>query len=317
MITLLLSYQISKFDPLTSVDSSILDGGTIPRPDMLASYPQMPDESDSSTPPPTPRRRIRCKMCRHELAAREHMFDHGQLGPLTSTRTTSTTSKKLSEMQGNEQGSLETLAIVKSTEADATSINEKFKHETMSAGVVRRSSEVEKPRRSLSELGGLTDSSPVLSPAVEESGGGGGATDDSQQTHDQLESVKLLGQKLSDAVITPVSKSNEEIGASSRSDNRGEKIGEGPSTTGASEAQGTRITNLPSPHNFTAQLSADPRLAALRSPSSGSPASSLSHTPLSPISPKPKAFAVSPPIIVNPKCSGYFVEPVRSLISHL
>ncbi|KAH6906785.1 protein-tyrosine phosphatase-like protein [Coprinopsis sp. MPI-PUGE-AT-0042] len=28
-------------------------------------------------------RRIRCKMCRHELAAREHMLDHGQIGPPT------------------------------------------------------------------------------------------------------------------------------------------------------------------------------------------------------------------------------------------
>ncbi|KAH6899126.1 protein-tyrosine phosphatase-like protein [Coprinopsis sp. MPI-PUGE-AT-0042] len=35
-----------------------------------------------SSPPKsaTKSRRIRCKMCRHELAAREHMLDHGQIG---------------------------------------------------------------------------------------------------------------------------------------------------------------------------------------------------------------------------------------------
>ncbi|KAF6745438.1 dual specificity protein phosphatase 12 [Ephemerocybe angulata] len=32
---------------------------------------------------PEIRRRIRCKMCRRELATREHMLDHGQIGPST------------------------------------------------------------------------------------------------------------------------------------------------------------------------------------------------------------------------------------------
>ncbi|TFK46775.1 hypothetical protein OE88DRAFT_1666997 [Heliocybe sulcata] len=50
--------------------------------EMFARYPPTP--SDSA--PPTPgglHRRIRCKMCRTELARREHMMDHGQLGPAT------------------------------------------------------------------------------------------------------------------------------------------------------------------------------------------------------------------------------------------
>ncbi|KAF6745368.1 phosphatases II [Ephemerocybe angulata] len=34
-------------------------------------------------PRPRRRRRIRCKMCRRELATREHMLDHGQIGPST------------------------------------------------------------------------------------------------------------------------------------------------------------------------------------------------------------------------------------------
>ncbi|KDQ58506.1 hypothetical protein JAAARDRAFT_34319 [Jaapia argillacea MUCL 33604] len=50
--------------------------------EMFAKYPRTPSDSV----PPTPgglHRRIRCKMCRTELARREHMMDHGQIGPPT------------------------------------------------------------------------------------------------------------------------------------------------------------------------------------------------------------------------------------------
>lgn len=54
---------------------------------MFPSFPQTPRISSDSGPPTpgahTPRRRIRCKLCRTELAAREHMLDHGQVGPPT------------------------------------------------------------------------------------------------------------------------------------------------------------------------------------------------------------------------------------------
>lgn len=70
---------------------------------MFAKFPRSPSNSRTSTPAPAPRRRIRCKACRwvvdpiytttcydsfsvswrQELAAREHMLDHGQLGPPT------------------------------------------------------------------------------------------------------------------------------------------------------------------------------------------------------------------------------------------
>jgi len=48
--------------------------------------------------------------------------------------------------------------------------------------------------------------------------------------------------------------------------------------------------HLVSPAELAAQLLANPKLAALRSPKAASP--------------------ISPPILTNPKCSGYFVEPV-------
>ncbi|KAG8703623.1 hypothetical protein FRC09_004066 [Ceratobasidium sp. 395] len=49
---------------------------------MFASFPRTPTASAPATPG-GPRRRIRCKMCRRELATREHMMDHSQAGPGT------------------------------------------------------------------------------------------------------------------------------------------------------------------------------------------------------------------------------------------
>lgn len=47
-----------------------------------ACLPSLSSQS-SGHPQPRRRRRIRCKMCRQELATREHMLDHGQIGPQT------------------------------------------------------------------------------------------------------------------------------------------------------------------------------------------------------------------------------------------
>jgi hypothetical protein len=73
-------------------------------------------------------------------------------------------------------------------------------------------------------------------------------------------------------------------------------------------------THLISPANLAAHLYANPKLAALRSQSFGS-SSSIPPSPASSAASLPKAPVVSAPIIVNPKCSGYFVEPVCHFIS--
>jgi len=80
---------------------------------------------------------------------------------------------------------------------------------------------------------------------------------------------------------------------------------------GAATMQGVGMAHLTRPVNPTAQLFADPRLAALRPPPSDSSAGSLSQAPLSTTSPKPHSPVVGPSIIVNPQCSGYFVEPMK------
>jgi dual specificity phosphatase 12 len=68
---------------------------------------------------------------------------------------------------------------------------------------------------------------------------------------------------------------------------------------------------LQSPADLAAQLYANPKLAALRSPSG------MSMTPIQTAGARVDKASISPPILANSKCSGYFVEPVCSIPSGL
>ncbi|QRV75935.1 Dual specificity phosphatase, catalytic domain [Ceratobasidium sp. AG-Ba] len=69
---------------LSRAANQVVNGdGEPPEMNMFASFPRTPTASAPATPG-GPRRRIRCKMCRCELATREHMMDHSQqAGPTT------------------------------------------------------------------------------------------------------------------------------------------------------------------------------------------------------------------------------------------
>ena len=59
---------------------------------------------------------------------------------------------------------------------------------------------------------------------------------------------------------------------------------------------------------LSAQLHSNPKLAALRSPGG------LSMTPLQTTTRVIDKASISPPILMNPKCSGHFVEPVGRVV---
>ncbi|TCD68759.1 hypothetical protein EIP91_009905 [Steccherinum ochraceum] len=65
------------------------------------------------------------------------------------------------------------------------------------------------------------------------------------------------------------------------------------------------------PSEISAQLYSNPALAALRSPDAPIPLPAQKTKPSSPIA------AVSTPILADPKCSGYFVEPMKWMDSSL
>lgn len=108
--------------------------------------------------------------------------------------------------------------------------------------------------------------------------------DTSLQSLMSMEDAKTLGRRLSNAVLTQVGdKEPHEL-----STHKDEGFSEKP------------LTTLISPTELAAQLHSNPKLAALRSPTGVASAAG-----------GPKSMTpVTPPIIINPKCSGYFVEPV-------
>jgi len=162
---------------------------------------------------------------------------------------------------------------------------------------------------------GLIDMSLTMSSAV--------ADDDDEEEeeeedekpldHIHAEAAKLLGRRLSDAVITPASESIKDAPAILTGNVQNIGLSESSATdTDATKtiSQEPMTTHLISPTNLAAQLFANPKLAALRSPSFGSSSIPVSSPPAA-TQPKP---LVSAPIIVNPKCSGYFVEPVSQFV---
>ena len=114
------------------------------------------------------------------------------------------------------------------------------------------------------------------------------------------ETAKILGRRMSDAVISsPVEVRN-------RSSERGADQQDTSEDDRPSIPEHHPPTYLASPAELAAQLHANPKLAALRSP--------MTMTPLQPATKAPSP--VSPPILMNPKCSGYFVEPVCCRFVH-
>ena len=104
-------------------------------------------------------------------------------------------------------------------------------------------------------------------------------TDTDEAEVASLEIAKKLGRRMSDAM---------------KSSPMDTEPGQPPS-----KGEGD-TTHFASPGDLAAQLYANPKLAALRG---------MAMSPLQTSNIKPSTVT-SPPILANPKCSGYFVEPV-------
>ncbi|KAK7044814.1 hypothetical protein R3P38DRAFT_2881005 [Favolaschia claudopus] len=322
------SFNISRKDKTTrrfymerTVEEVMNGDGSLPETDMFAKYPRTPTDSAPATPGAGPRRRIRCKMCRQELATREHMLDHGQLGaptPLAATPVASrhpsmsmVTRPRLGSSNNarprRPSGLAEALSMSgletddPSADKDSAAPAASESTEQPNGGVKRSISDG--PRRPLLRpvISGLADlSMSALSTSaldteddLEES-----PTADTADLQAQLEplpsthafqAATRLGRRLSDAVLaSPTDTSPPAVDAN------------GPATT-------THFSSADG--DIAAQLFANPKLAAFRSPGLGMSPMSPLMSPLS--SGAPKTFPVSPPILINPKCSGYFVEPMK------
>jgi len=214
---------------------------------MLSDFPNPPSSSGLTTQTRSitlttstslRQRRIRCKMCRHDLATREHLLDHGQLGP---------SNENPSECRPQSQPS----PITKS--CNLTN----------------------------SKTLGHPSSSPTISQKINTGRDG-----------------ELASDSNADIVSTPKDASNAEGKISdpipaARSD---------PASSSDS-VDPPSVTRSEDPSDLASELYTKLRIGP--SSSSFEPSQQDSHLQ------QHISLHTSPPILINPKCSGYFVEPVR------
>ncbi|KNZ78667.1 Dual specificity protein phosphatase 12 [Termitomyces sp. J132] len=325
-------YKISRRDKTTRLyymerayDEVMNGDGSLPEIDMFAKYPSTPSDSTPNTPG-YPRRRIRCKMCRQELATREHMLDHGQLGSATpaartpaGSRRPSTSARGLQPSNslrwsgGMSSGAAEPRprrASILGGLGDSLTMSS-ISNESSGVGAIpmsRRSSN-DKLLRNLPEIPHAQDgrSSSALESDDEEpnvaselaaspTDVAGGPVEISHET------AKFIGRRMSDALLSPTGEPKE-----SPLDTLGKlKHTLSDSQVPSQTSEKSLPTTLISPSELAAELMTNPKLAALRAPHPGSQSTGVTqpHTVA-------KAPPQSPPILMNPKCSGYFVEPMK------
>lgn len=216
---------------------------------------------------------------RQELATREHMLDHGQLGPATPAVRSPAPSRRSSALSSHRPSMTQVRPGVGSfTESrprrsshllgDSLTMTTAEDLDPLSNSALEDNSDEDEPSTSQ----GMAASANLVYSSAEMSD----------------ETAKILGRRMSDTMRSPLTASkkpsSEDMKYMERSpedvDNRP------PETT------------FISPVDFSAALNANPNLAALRS-----------QAPLSKVS-----SLISAPILANPKCSGYFVEPVCIIV---
>ncbi|KAG6856937.1 hypothetical protein H0H87_011923 [Tephrocybe sp. NHM501043] len=308
-------FKISRRDKTTRLyymerilDEVMNGDGSFPETEMFAKFPHTPSESTPNTPG-RPRRRIRCKMCRHELATREHMLDHGQLGPETPAAMTPAGSRRPSASGKSFQGGLINGNVESRPRrpshhlggfGDSLTMSSMTSEPTGSiqASTSRRCSSDKTSLRNLPEFPRAEDghhSSSALESDDEDAVGAPVGTDNSMaMSH---ETARIIGRRMSDAVLSPVSE------PSASPLEMTHVLSEKPPPM--SSAEKAHPTTFISPAELAAELYSNPKLAALRAPHHGPPLPGT--TPIQTIS----KVNQSAPILANSKCSGYFVEPMK------
>jgi len=334
------SFKVSRRDKATrmfylerAVEEILNGDGSAPETDMFAKFPRTPTDSAPATPG-GPRRRIRCKMCRTELANREHMLDHGQLGPPTPAvalspassrrpsthdgalrRPSSSSSRRPSfgalgmsrpRLGSNGLSALtSTLSMSAVDDDDGKSIGPDGDPPTgQAAQPQRRTASFGTDLRSRL-LAGLSVGSNLSMSALD--------SDDEETVGSTTAPSMTMSTPRTGSIPTADTAPSPPPTAGTT-----ETIKENPNsvpTTGKSRpalALSTPASAGTFQHGaeLTAQLHANPKLAGLRSPGG------LSMTPMTPLHAvtAPRAIdksSISPPILMNPKCSGYFVEPMK------
>ncbi|KAF8551665.1 hypothetical protein OG21DRAFT_1444842 [Imleria badia] len=297
----------------------VMNGDGSPPPgDMFAGHPQSPSDSAPNTPVIVPSRRIRCKMCRQELATREHMLDHGQLGPSTpalpsltpavsrrpsndffpappsrrpSASLNVTISRRPSMTQPRSRMNSASNGIAEGRPAILAALGSRGLLESLSMSALETEeddvseSDADKPTPTSHGPSTTASTAATLGPPSRRP---------SVSFRPSPRSMEGIGRDLSHAL--------EESMTSDVVTSPEEQTNRAPSGTIKRTASPLPLgtTQYASGADLAAQLSSNSKLAALRA------AASLTMTGLN-----GSRAALSPPILINPKCSGYFVEPMK------
>ncbi|KAI0266544.1 hypothetical protein BC834DRAFT_875062 [Gloeopeniophorella convolvens] len=352
------SFKVSRRDKATrmfylerAVEEIMNGDGSAPEMDMFAKFPRTPTDSAPATPG-GPRRRIRCRMCRTELANREHMLDHGQLGPPTPAVAFSPISSRRPSMHdviprrpsgsSSRRPSAGALGAQPRSRLGSSSgpirppLTSSVEGSGVLAGLAASLSmsaldtDDEEPKSTAHEHDAQANPAPPLQPRRRSSlgnevrprasaGSGGGVpshlsmsaleSDDDEAVAPAPASVaaantsKLNGILGSDVLPSPLAMTglSETIPEDPDSTSSVAKSHPPPALSTASAG----VSSLQHGADLAAQLYANPKLAALRSPGG------LAMTPMQSGVRVVDKSAISPPILMNSKCSGYFVEPMK------
>ena len=270
---------------------------------MFAKYPETPSESVSNTTG-GPRRRIRCKMCRYvrvsiglsssclsairqELATREHMLDHGQLGPATPAESRA----------GSRRPSSSSRAVPRRPSGESArrrpSRHSKFGESLSMSSIETTNGSTVHPLHTLRNMSRTSMDSTSALDIEDESEtelNAFPANSSSKVTKEDvlIDAVHISGPRLFDAIISTATDGRAQLEAQSK---------DGDVAEGAlPPVESPPTTHFINPSDISSQSFANPALAALRS----------ANSPVSPSS------INSPLILLNTKCSGYFVEPVSA-----
>ncbi|KAL5512331.1 hypothetical protein ACEPAG_3323 [Sanghuangporus baumii] len=339
------SYKVSRKNKIMrmyylerALDEIMNGDGTLPSTNMFASFPRTPGDSAPPTPGAhVPRRRIRCKFCRTELAAREHMLDHGQVGPATpaaaSVLSPAASRRPSSSHMLDRPFSLGMTAMTQGQAQVAASSSSR----RGSAGVATAERMV--PLATLNgepvpmsrrpsgtsyvrpfDLAALTP----RSGGVSRSGSFGAVNAPRPRRSSNLAPRRILeGITMDDtsAIADDDDDDDEEgvvevkVGVENAVNAKSETTSSKPEVAETSAPALRKPSGYMSPAELAAQLQSNPKLAALRSPSVSAGSGLQPMTPLTPpasasVSSK-NPSQIAPPLLVNPNCSGYFVEPMR------
>jgi dual specificity phosphatase 12 len=278
------SYKFTRRDKATrmfylerTVEEVMNGDGTIPDNAMFAKHPRTPSDSVPNTPMIVPSRRIRCKMCRQELATREHMLDHGQLGPPTP--------------------GLPSLSPAMSRRPSANDRSTSSRRPSMSLGARALMESLSMTSLSMSALSMSALDTEDDHESNEPKNGPAGELPplrvDVKSSRSSSMSMEGLGKDLSDALDASVSTDESPSTGTATQSETVRVLSPVHESQDASKAVGPPQSSL----DLAAELHSHPKLAALRMPPS------LSMTGI--------RSSLSPPILMNPKCSGYFVEPMK------